>query len=86
MVRDELDPAHERAVGDALRRGAEAIAERPLTDEEFAKWLENEPYPILTEDQLAWRRSREVRLTESFENTLSLSADIYGRRVAAPLL
>lgn len=73
----ELDPKHEAAVEDFI----EALREQDPVRVAAAE----ERYPVLTETELEWRRSREIRLSERFEDTLALSADINGRRIAAPL-
>jgi len=78
---DDLDPLHESAVDDFMRKQFES--ETGITDDKpYGDWLNR--HGILTEEQLSWRRSREIGLTEKFENTLSLSADMYGRRCALP--
>jgi hypothetical protein len=73
---DERPDDHEVAVEEFMRKVAEEDPER--TAEVAIR------YPVLSESELAWRRSREVRLSEKFENTISLCADIFGRRIALP--
>lgn len=79
----EPDATHERAVDEFLRQAAARTG--ATTDDEFKRWLGDHEYPVLTESELDWRRSREVRLSEAFENTLALSSDMGGRRLGAPI-
>jgi len=72
-----VDETHEAAVEQFL----EDLKQR---DPDRVEEVERK-FPVLTEAELAWRRSREVRLTDKFSNTVSLCADIFGRRLVVPI-
>ena len=75
---NETDATHEAAVEAFLKAAAEKDPDRVADVEQR--------YPVLSDEELEWRRSREVRLSDAFANTLALSADLFGRRLAVPTL
>lgn len=94
-MNEELDANHERQVDTFLRAAAEKEVGEPIDDKAFHTWLKRHRHPVLTERELEWRRGHEVGFTEQSLTTgmmtaagrppVSIMADIFGRRVGAPV-